>query len=664
VSGRHGDKPPPPADESGTVFRPGVPAPPEGEGRDDPAAAPEAGAETGEDAPGWERTVPPIAAAPAQPGSCEPRAARDGIRVGDVLNHIFEVKRFIARGGMGEVFEGCNVNSEERVAIKVMLPSLAQDPNVISMFRKEARTLTRLQHEALVQYRVLAQEPQLGVLYIVTEFIDGITLSGTFGSNAANPDTFETLLRRLASGLRAAHALGAIHRDMAPDNVLLEGGRLGEAKIVDFGIAKDLDPGSKTIVGEGFAGKLNYVAPEQLGDFGREIGPWTDVYSLGLVMLAFVRGRDVEMGGTLVDAVDKRRAGVDVSAAPERLRPVLERMLRPDPAARFRSMDEVLAALDRPPQPLAAPAGPPPPPKRPSLPAALPKKGLLIAGGAVGTSLLVIAAAFFLSRGTGGSQAPVEDRKVPPAPVAEAPARSADPVEVARTAIDKAFPAMACSWLDITDLGQAGGRLAVRITGVAGAPTRAQDDISNALAGAGLNSADIDFSEVAQIEPAGCSALDAYRQVRVTDAARLSVQSRTFEMEAQEGGLKYAKPVLRISMADPGRDFAVAGIEPSGKITTIIRSRAQMREEVELAVRGDPVADLGDDTFQLLPATEHLGWSGILLVTGTGPFDDGLIAPPVTARSAEWRQRFLDTARRQGWRAEMVWFKSVDERPD
>jgi serine/threonine-protein kinase len=238
-----------------------------------------------------------------------PRADGQGIQVGDVLNHIFEVKRFIARGGMGEVFEGINVSSEERVAIKVMLPALAADANVIALFRKEAKTLTKLHHEALVKYRVLAQEPQLGILYIVTEYIDGTNLSDVLGQIKPSPEELAGLLRRLASGLAVAHSFGAIHRDISPDNILLEEGRLDKAKVIDFGIAKDLDPSSKTIVGEGFAGKLNYVAPEQLGDFGREIGPWTDVYSLALVILAVIKGKNVQMGGSLVDAVDKRRQG-------------------------------------------------------------------------------------------------------------------------------------------------------------------------------------------------------------------------------------------------------------------------------------------------------------------------------------------------------------------
>jgi serine/threonine protein kinase len=282
--------------------------------------------------------------APPSAGAAEAGSHRP-IRAGDVLNHIFEVKRFIARGGMGEVFEGINVNTTERVAIKVMLPGLAADEKLLAMFRKEAWTLTRLNHPALVQYRVLAQEPQLGVLYIVTDFVDGTNLADMIGELRPTPIELIQLTRRLAEGLGAAHALGAIHRDMSPENVMLEGGRLTGARIIDFGVAKDLTTSSATIIGDGFAGKLNYIAPEQLGDYDRSIGPWTDIYSLGLVILAVAAGKDVEMGGTLVNAVDKRRTGPDLSAAPEALRPMLVRMLKPDPAERLRSTDELIKLL-------------------------------------------------------------------------------------------------------------------------------------------------------------------------------------------------------------------------------------------------------------------------------------------------------------------------------
>jgi serine/threonine-protein kinase len=186
--------PPAPAPEDRTVIAPGLPEEPAEEERTTISPV-QAAPPAGNAAPAEDRTV--ISPAPAQamqpgmtmqpgmiPGQTNmtfsnfaPRTDGQRIQVGDVLNHIYRVDRFLARGGMGEVFEGVNVNTDERVAIKVMLPALAADEKVVSMFRKEAKTMIRLHHEALVGYRVLAQEPQLGVLYIVSEFIDGVNLS-------------------------------------------------------------------------------------------------------------------------------------------------------------------------------------------------------------------------------------------------------------------------------------------------------------------------------------------------------------------------------------------------------------------------------------------------------------------------------------------------------
>lgn len=294
------------------------------------------------------------------------------IEVGDVLNHMFEVKRFIKAGGMGQVFEGSNVITGERVAIKALLPALADDPKITALFQREAITLTRLSHEALVQYRALAKEPKLGVLYIVTEYVDGVDLGEALGEVDHGSEELRRLLGRLAAGLAAAHRLGAIHRDISPDNVMLPGDDIRQAKIIDFGIAKDLGGNLPTIIGQGFAGKLNFVAPEQLGEHGGEIGPWTDVYSLALVILAVAKGDKMDMSGSFADAIRKRRDGPDLSTAPESLRPLLADMLRVDPAERLRTMDAViarLAELDRPSPPAPSPArkveqavatGPPP----------------------------------------------------------------------------------------------------------------------------------------------------------------------------------------------------------------------------------------------------------------------------------------------------------------
>jgi hypothetical protein len=615
----------PPEEEARTVFMPST----------QPPAAPEP-------------TVPPLRTEGFQ-AAFAPRTDGQRIQVGDVLNHIFEVKRFIARGGMGEVFEGANINSDERVAIKVMLPALAADPNVIGMFRKEARTLTRLNHEALVSYRVLAQEPQLGVLYIVTEYIDGTNLADQLGRLHPTPDMLEALLRRLAEGLRAAHQLGAIHRDISPDNVLLEDGRIDRATIIDFGIAKDLDPGSATIVGEGFAGKLSYVAPEQLGDFGREVGPWTDVYSLGLVILAVAQGRNVAMGGSLVDAVDKRRAGPDLSGVPDRIRPVLDGMLRANPRDRLRSMDEVLAMLDLTAIPHEPPGGSPP--------VAPPKRGLLIGGIAAGLCLIALLAWLVLGRG---------DTPPPAAPEGQvaggAPTR--DPITVARSIVNATLPSVSCTWLDIVEIDAGANGPRIRLTGVAGNPGEAQSEIARALQQQKVTGADLDFGEVAQITQSGCAVLDAYRQVRAPGSRRLSVPQRKFELRRQPAdselaGVNAANAIINVDVGDASRDFALVGLEPSGLLTTLFASRAAFTSQETGG--GFEMTDLGGDRFRLGLLVDHTNWSGLVLVTGKGPFDPAVIAPPIGARGPDWTNRFVSAAAENGWQTDMVWFKTADE---
>ncbi|HMQ19658.1 MAG TPA: serine/threonine-protein kinase, partial [Sphingopyxis sp.] len=326
-------------DDERTVYRPATgggttPPPPPAEGPSTPEATVYA--------PG--ASVPPVAGVPPPPQEAEQIKP---IGVGDVLNGIYQIHRFIARGGMGEVFEGFNVHHpEERVAVKIMLPELARDEAGAAMFAKEASTLTRLQHEYLVQYRLAARDAQ-GRPFIVTEYIDGPSIEEQLGKRKFDEKQLADLFRRLAAGLGAAHQLGAIHRDIAPDNILLAGGKLDRPKIIDFGIAKDLDRSRRTIVGDGFAGKLKYVAPEQLGAFDREIGAWTDIYSLALVMLAAASGKHADMGGSIADAVVKRNAIPDLSAVPERLRPVFAASLAPDPANRPRDMAELVQLIER-----------------------------------------------------------------------------------------------------------------------------------------------------------------------------------------------------------------------------------------------------------------------------------------------------------------------------
>jgi serine/threonine-protein kinase len=592
------------------------------------------------------------------------------IQIGDVLNHIFEVRRFIARGGMGEVFEGINVNTEERVAIKVILPHLAADPAVQAMFRKEARTLTRLSHPGLVQYRVLAQEPNLRALYIVTEYIDGPNLSDQMATLNATPAQLIALLRKLAEGLAAAHSLGAIHRDISPDNIMLDGGRLERAKIIDFGIAKDLDAvAGSTIVGDGFAGKLNYVAPEQLGDFDREVGPWTDVYSLGLTMMSMILGRDVNMGATLVDAVDKRRAGLDVSAAPEELQPVLERMLKGNPAERLRSMEEVLHMLSGPGMTMLGGSLPVIPadhasgasgggssnlsaPGRKSS-GISPKLAMGLAGGGAAVLIAGALAFTFIPRGGDVTPAPgatvASDDASPVAP-------PADPLGTARRVVETEIRTAPCSWLDIADIKADGAKIALSMHGVSGESARAMGQISDALKRVGLQAPSIDM-DVSPIPANMCRPIEAFNQIRAGGAGRLSVAQHKFEMDVlpasagPDGGKLGAQAVFTLNLAGLTDDMTLVGLDEAGEMKQMAATKSEIIPYL------DP---LPNETYHFRFNTTHTGWSGILMLTGKGPFDASLTGDS-KSRDDGWADRFLKEANERGWRSEMVWYRVVDE---
>ena len=280
-----------------------------------------------------------------------------GALVGLELNGLFELTRFIAQGGMGEVYEGRNVTSGERVAVKVILAQFAADEQFMALFRREASVLERIGHDALVKYRTLAFDRTAQLTYLVTEFVDGPPLSERLDGTPADPADVVRLLRRLATGLAAAHEAGVIHRDLSPDNVLLGEGRVERAKIIDFGIARGGAVGEKSVVGDAFAGKLGYAAPEIFGKYGRDIGPWTDVYSLALLVLAYARGKPMAMGNTIFEALTAREEVPDLGFLPPAQARVFAAMLEPNPAQRLRSMEAVLAALDA---PEAAPVAPVP----------------------------------------------------------------------------------------------------------------------------------------------------------------------------------------------------------------------------------------------------------------------------------------------------------------
>ena len=247
---------------------------------------------------------------------------------GVVLNGIFEVRRLVGRGALGAVYEGVNVASGERLAIKLFDARTSAMADVRDSFLRSARLVSRLSHPAIAGYRLAAADPTLGVLYTVQEFVDGIPLGALIGQVKAGDDKVRALARRLAEALDYVHGMGVVHRQVMPDNIILANGRFDSCKIVDFGVITDSDA-----IPEGSLHAL-YAAPEQLGAYGGDVGPWTDVYSLGRVLLALVTGAEPAPGAGLVER------------PPRVLGRLLAEMVAENPESRLRSMDAVLARLD------------------------------------------------------------------------------------------------------------------------------------------------------------------------------------------------------------------------------------------------------------------------------------------------------------------------------
>ncbi|AZO41953.1 serine/threonine protein kinase [Mesorhizobium sp. M7D.F.Ca.US.005.01.1.1] len=261
--------------------------------------------------------------------------------VGTQLSGIYELDERIAFGGMGEVYRGHNIQTGDHVAIKIVLPEFARDQTILSLFRKEASILNHLSHDAVVRYHVFTIDPGIGRPYLAMEFVDGESLYDIMRRGPMPTEEVRKLCHRLASGLSAVHQAGAIHRDLSPDNIILPGGRVDRAKIIDFGIARSATVGGETLIGGKFAGKYNYVSPEQLGLYSGDVSEQSDIYSLGLVLAAALRGKPIDMSGSQFEIIEKRRAVPDLSDIDDDFRDIVEAMLQPDPQDRPVSMADI-----------------------------------------------------------------------------------------------------------------------------------------------------------------------------------------------------------------------------------------------------------------------------------------------------------------------------------
>ena len=266
--------------------------------------------------------------------------------VGEKIAGRYELEELVGHGGMSSVYRARDSLLERNVALKVLHEQYNADDDLVERFKREARSVAQLQHPNIVT--VIDRGEAEGRQYIVFEYIDGENLKELV-VRKGRLDVREALeiALEVARGLAFAHAQGIVHRDVKPQNVLLNGD--GRAKVTDFGIARSVDVDGMTQTGT-VLGTSNYIAPEQAS--GQPVDAQTDVYALGVVLYELLSG-EVPFPGENFVAVAMKHVHepppnlLDVrSDVPLRVAAAVDRALEKDPDQRFPSMDALAAELE------------------------------------------------------------------------------------------------------------------------------------------------------------------------------------------------------------------------------------------------------------------------------------------------------------------------------
>ena len=278
----------------------------------------------------------------------------DELAPGSIFEDRWSIEGVLGRGGFSAVYAARDNQSAARVALKVLKTvSESRGDELAARFAREVEVLHRLRAPANV--RLIAHgTAQSGALYAVFEFVGGSDLSELMTSGPLAPPIVVHVLRQILAGLAEAHRLGVVHRDIKPANIRVfpTPEDPWSVKVLDYGIARELDSNSPAITATGeIVGTPQYMSPEQLLD--QPLAPASDVYSLGIVAFEMLTGTRGSAGSGFGAQIDRLRSDYEFTAPgleelSEPLIEVIRRMTAREPSARYGSAAATLAALDNP----------------------------------------------------------------------------------------------------------------------------------------------------------------------------------------------------------------------------------------------------------------------------------------------------------------------------
>jgi protein kinase-like protein/HEAT repeat protein/Armadillo/beta-catenin-like repeat-containing protein len=288
---------------------------------------------------------------------------------GDVVDRRFEVLGLLGTGGMGVVYKATDRMLDEIVAVKTLRADLDDDVKMASRFRSEIRLARKVSSPHVCRIYEYGEDGDRR--YISMEYVDGVTLRDLVHESGGLPvDVALDIVVQIVTGLTAIHDSGIMHRDVKPSNLMRT--RAGLIKLMDFGIAKEIDGVTLTAAGQA-VGTPEYMSPEQVT--GRKLDLRTDIYTTGIVLFELLTGVSPFRAESLLESAHKQvneQPDLRTPGIPAALAPVLGRALAKDREARFgsvRDLSRALTAARR--APVSSPAPTPgPSPVRPGEPAA------------------------------------------------------------------------------------------------------------------------------------------------------------------------------------------------------------------------------------------------------------------------------------------------------